>query len=355
MNMIKRMMALAAMLICGFPVQAAITVEATNWAPSGSGGQTTLNITASPGDTIIVYGRGSNGASFGTVSDDGGNTYSYGPSVLVGPGAVGMAWSVAIENAVTSVTFNCGGTGYAVIGVWVLSSDGDLSVVDSDALLYNFSAPDTTDGVTTKSMTLSSASGMLIGASYSGSGSAMSLGTSFTQSWSSPDGFEIGEHRAVTASGAITFTTAEDGAYVSVAGVLVQEDDGGDPDPEPVVATKLTFGSQPGNIIVGQTFGAFTVRAVNDSNELDEDFDGDVTLALATGKGELEGTLTEAAVAGIATFDDVHIDTLNVGAVIMATADGLTAAYSDEFDVTAGTGDGTAGFPASSRLGGLLQ
>lgn len=355
MNMIKRMMALAAMLICGFPVQAAITVEATNWAPSGSGGQTTLNITASPGDTIIVYGRGSNGASFGTVSDDGGNTYSYGQAVLVGPGAVGMAWSVAIENAVTSVTFDCGGTGYAVIGVWVLSSDGDLSVVDSDALLYNFSTPDTTDGVTTKSMTLSSSSGMLIGASYSGSGVAISTGTSFTQSWSSPDGFEIGEHRAVTASSAITFTAAEDGAYVSVAGVLVQEDDGGDdPDPEPVVATKLIFGSQPGNIIVGQTFGAFTVRAVDDDNALDESFDGSVTITLQTGSGSLSGTTTRAAVGGIATFDNISINTLNTSAVIRASASGLTYADSAPFDVTAG-GSGAAGFPSSSRLGGVLQ
>lgn len=122
-----------------------------------------------------------------------------------------------------------------------------------------------------------------------------------------------------------------------------------------IVATKLIFGSQPGNIVVGQTFGAFTVRAVDDSNDLDEDFEDDVTVALETGNGELAGTLTETAVAGIATFDDVHIDTLNVDAVIQATADGLTAANSDEFDVTAGGEGGTAGFPSSSRLGGVLQ
>lgn len=122
-----------------------------------------------------------------------------------------------------------------------------------------------------------------------------------------------------------------------------------------IVATKLIFGSQPGNVIVGQTFGAFTVRAVNDSDALDEDFEDDVTVALQTGNGALAGTLTETAVAGIATFDDVHIDTLNVDAVIQATADGLTAANSDEFDVTAGTGTGTSGFPSSSRLGGVLQ
>lgn len=121
-----------------------------------------------------------------------------------------------------------------------------------------------------------------------------------------------------------------------------------------ITATKLIFGSQPGNVIVGQTFGAFTVRAVDSEDQLDESFEGDVTVALEVGNGVLAGTLTEAAVAGIATFDDVHTDTLNVDAVIQATADGLTAANSDEFDVTAG-GTGAAGFPSSSRLGGVLQ
>lgn len=159
------------------------------------------------------------------------------------------------------------------------------------------------------------------------------------------------------ATGTLTGSWAQGSGHGDTAGVVLafSAAEGGDPDPEPVVATKLIFGSQPGNITVGQTFGAFTVRAVDDDDALDESFDGDVTLALETGKGELEGTLTEAAVAGIATFDDVHIDTLNVDAVIQATADGLTAANSDEFDVTAGTGTGTSGFPSSSRLGGLIQ
>lgn len=129
---------------------------------------------------------------------------------------------------------------------------------------------------------------------------------------------------------------------------------GGDPDPE-ITATKVVFGSQPGNVVVGQTFGAFTVRAVDDEDALDDDFTGDVTIALQTGDGSLGGTLTQAAVAGIATFDDVYINTLNTDAVIRATSDGLTAADSDVFDVTAGGEGGAAGFPSTSRLGGMLQ
>src|SRR5690606_14025016 len=87
-------------------------------------------------------------------------------------------------------------------------------------------------------------------------------------------------------------------------------------------------------------FPTFTVRAVDDDDNLDEDFIGNVTLTLQTGDGTLGGTLTKAAVAGVATFDDVYLNTLNTGAVIRASASGLTSADSDAFDVTAGTGGG---------------
>lgn len=122
-----------------------------------------------------------------------------------------------------------------------------------------------------------------------------------------------------------------------------------------VVATKLLFSAQPGNTVVGQTMSAVQVAAVDDDNELDTSFDGNVTIALQTGDGTQLGTLTKAAVGGLATFDDLSNRTLNEGAVLRATADGLTAADSNEFDITAGGSGGTTGMPSSSRLGGLLQ
>lgn len=122
-----------------------------------------------------------------------------------------------------------------------------------------------------------------------------------------------------------------------------------------ITATKLIFGSQPGNIVVGQVFGAFTVRAVDDDDALDEEFEGEVSIALQTGEGSLSGTTTQSAVGGVATFDDISIRTLNEDAVIRASADGLVSADSDEFDVTAGGEGGTAGMPATSQLGGMLQ
>lgn len=122
-----------------------------------------------------------------------------------------------------------------------------------------------------------------------------------------------------------------------------------------IVATKLQFTAQPGNTVVGQTMSAVQVAAVDDDNELDTDFDGDVTIALQTGDGPILGALVKAAVGGLATFDDLVPRTLNEGAVLRATADGLTQADSNEFDITAGGSGGTTGLPSSSRLGGLLQ
>lgn len=100
-------------------------------------------------------------------------------------------------------------------------------------------------------------------------------------------------------------------------------------------ATKLSFSAQPGNTAVGQTMSAVQVSAVDDDNELDTDFDGDVTIALQTGTGTLSGTLTKAAVAGVATFDDLSINAVNTGAVLRATSSGLTQADSAPFNITA--------------------
>lgn len=100
-------------------------------------------------------------------------------------------------------------------------------------------------------------------------------------------------------------------------------------------ATKLSFSAQPGNAAVGQTMSAVQVSAVDDDNELDTGFDGDVTIALQTGTGTLSGTLTKAAVAGVATFDDLSINAVNTGAVLRATSSGLTQSDSAPFNITA--------------------
>lgn len=110
-------------------------------------------------------------------------------------------------------------------------------------------------------------------------------------------------------------------------------------------ATKVVFTTQPANTVVGETMSAVVVEAKDDGDVTDTDFTDNITLALQTGSGTLAGTLVKAAVAGVATFDDLSINTLNTGAVLRATASGLTLADSSSFNITAGGGSGARGSP----------
>jgi hypothetical protein len=66
-----------------------------------------------------------------------------------------------------------------------------------------------------------------------------------------------------------------------------------------------------------------------------------VTLAITSGTGVagavLGGTLTQAAVSGVATFSNLTIDKAGTGYTLTGTASGLTSATSGAFAVAAGT------------------
>jgi photosystem II stability/assembly factor-like uncharacterized protein len=66
-----------------------------------------------------------------------------------------------------------------------------------------------------------------------------------------------------------------------------------------------------------------------------------VTLAIGNhaGGGTLMGTLTVNASAGVATFTDVHLDTIGAGYTLVATAPGYAGATSSAFDVTPASAD----------------
>jgi hypothetical protein len=115
-------------------------------------------------------------------------------------------------------------------------------------------------------------------------------------------------------------------------------------------ATKVAFNVQPANAVVGATMASVVVHALDDSDVLDTTFTGNVTIALQTGSGTLAGTLTVAAVAGVATFSTLSINTLNTGAVLRATSSGLTLADSSTFNITAGSGGVGGGSLIGSRL-----
>jgi hypothetical protein len=105
-------------------------------------------------------------------------------------------------------------------------------------------------------------------------------------------------------------------------------------------ATQLGFLAQPQTTQVGSVLPAFTVRALTSGGTVDTAYTGNITVAIQTGTGGISGTPTRAAVAGVATFNNISFDTVQTGLVLRATATGLTLADSSGFNITAPAGGG---------------
>lgn len=104
-------------------------------------------------------------------------------------------------------------------------------------------------------------------------------------------------------------------------------------------STKLVFTVQPSTMKAGVKISpAVQVAARDEEGETDPDFTGNVTLTITTGTGtggaSLAGTKTVAAVAGVATFSDLGIDSAGSGYTLSATATGLVGGTSAPFDIT---------------------
>lgn len=122
--------------------------------------------------------------------------------------------------------------------------------------------------------------------------------------------------------------------------------DGTPPGP---VADSLLFTVQPQTTNVGSVMPSFAVSAVDStqSNAVDTTFTGNVTLT-PTG-GSYTGTLTVAAVAGVATFDDIVPQTIGTGFEFDADASTFDTVSSDPFDVTVPSGGGGVTIPLEAE------
>lgn len=101
---------------------------------------------------------------------------------------------------------------------------------------------------------------------------------------------------------------------------------------------QLAFGTQPTSVTAGVVMSApVTVRALNASAATDTTFSGNITLAFASNPSgaTLGGTLTVAAVKGVATFSTLSIRKAGAGFTLSASASGLGGATSSTFNVTA--------------------
>jgi hypothetical protein len=103
--------------------------------------------------------------------------------------------------------------------------------------------------------------------------------------------------------------------------------------PLPSGAT-LAFTTQPADTLAKTTMAPVRVSVLDGSGALVSDADAPVTLALANATGAtLAGTLTVAAIAGVATFSDLSVDVAGSGYTLVASAAGVSDVTSSPFAV----------------------
>jgi hypothetical protein len=153
---------------------------------------------------VIVYYSGTGSIS---VADSAGNTYTARNNVTSAFNQTMQAFtSLAIGSACTSVTCTATVSGFIGVWVWDLTATGTIQYADSGGTNYNFSNSSATDAVTTPSLNIgTSTDGLVMAASQDPGGGSMSIGTGFTSDGGYLAGV-VGEHKAVSASVAGTFT-----------------------------------------------------------------------------------------------------------------------------------------------------
>jgi hypothetical protein len=123
----------------------------------------------------------------------------------------------------------------------------------------------------------------------------------------------------------------------------------------PDAVTHLVFGVQPTNTVAGVSISpAVTVQLLDQFNNLTNST-ANVTMAIGTnpGGGTLSGTLTVAAVGGVATFSNLSINKAGVGYTLTAASSGLTGATSAAFNITPAAAQSftVAGYPSPTVAG----
>ena len=106
-------------------------------------------------------------------------------------------------------------------------------------------------------------------------------------------------------------------------------------------ASQLVVSVQPGTVTAGAPITpGVEVQALDLLGNLATAFNGNVTVAISSGTGTpgatLGGTITVAAVSGIATFSALTIDKAGTGYTLSAAASGVTDATTTAFDIMVG-------------------
>jgi len=165
--------------------------------------------------------------------------------------------------------------------------------------------------------------------------------TSFTLSTNGNAGAISGTVTGTILSGTNTITVsgvvlASPGTNVTVTATQTSGDalTAGTSSPFEVLgpATQLAFVNFPTHGYVSTDITSFTIEARRADNSVDLAYTGNITLSIASGTGNLAGTITVAAVNGVATFSAVQFDTEGIFTVY-ADSGSLTQALSNSIDI----------------------
>jgi len=196
----------------------------------------TVSISVSAGHTVAVAGFfndfNNTGATLSGFSDSsgGGNTYVTpvgGQSSFAGH-YIMMGYSLAIANAITSVTVSItgGGGGALELIIWDITATGTIAFADSEAT-FNSSMTTAPDALATSSLSITGTDAIILSAGRDYNSNALSAGTGFSLDVGSPTTAFYPEHRAVTASAIASFTDSTAGGAASIGALAFQVSGGG--------------------------------------------------------------------------------------------------------------------------------
>ena len=230
----KKLIALVLCLLAlvALPAYASFTVNSAvgSMVPATSN---TATISIAAGHSAVCFIEAeSNGAAVpgiasGTMADSGGNSYTIGNNAAIfGSRIAAMAYSLGLASSVTSITFtptvSSGTINYVKLVCWDISATGTIFAHSSAAVGYPGNAPSGANAVTTGSLSIGSTDGLILAGLTDDSNTGSAVGTGFTKDYDNGNQLLLGEHQAVTASTAATFTAAALNDQILIAGVALQ-------------------------------------------------------------------------------------------------------------------------------------
>jgi len=132
----------------------------------------------------------------------------------------------------------------------------------------------------------------------------------------------------------LSIDKANNGYRLRVSSFGLTSDDTNTFNITPNAATHLSISTQPAGAVAQTTMSSVVVHALDEFGNIDTNYTSRVFANIKSGNGNLSGS-NPFSVAGIATFDDLSIDSAGTGLTLQFSSGSLQGIISDPFDITA--------------------